>query len=440
MNLLLSVAVAFLGAWVWILSSHGLPQEQLDALQLIHRQIGEEHVEPPDSNELMWAAIEGMVSRCDEHSDFIQPAELAAFEEDTTGRYQGIGIVMATVKAPVVIKFPFANGPSERAGLHVGDRILAVDGEPLEAETSANLHAAARRLLLGPEGTTVTLLVERDGESPFETSVTRGSIHKPSVKWVRMLDAERGIGYLYLKGFQNDSAEEFREALNRLDELAGGKMKGLVIDLRFNRGGLLDEAIPIANVFLPGGTIVSLKRRSSEVIETHEADPALCTRPDLPVVLLVDHGSASASEVVAGALQDHERATVVGVRTYGKGVVQSIYRWKDLDFRLKLTTAHYYTPNGRSIEGNNRRAEDGEAEGGIEPDRVARVNKEEWEVLRTNLYAANEPPERYRDQVRALCEKLGFTYDEPPGPDDDPQLAASLEEIRRIVAEANPSK
>lgn len=443
MNLVLSLAVAVLGAWVWLLSSHRLPRDQLEALQLVHDQIADEYVTPPPSEDLMWSAIEGMVGSLDRHSQFVRPSKVAEFEEDTTGTYAGIGIVMAGV-IPLTVKFPFAGGPAERAGLLVGDRIVAVDGEPLVASDAKELATIARERLLGDAGSPVQLTIERgEGETTekFEQVVVRGNVTKPSIRWVRALDEDRRIGYAYVVGFHKDTTVDLVTAIGDLDALVGGTLGALILDLRFNRGGLLEEAISMANLFVAEGTIVSVKRRDSDSDTNQVAEPDRCARPKLPLVLLVNHDSASASEVVAGALQDHGRATVVGVRTWGKGVVQSIFSWRDLDFRLKLTTAHYYTPNGRSIEGEYRRSEDGEAEGGIAPDRTVAIDKSLRQRLGRALYSANEPPVPYREQVARLSKKLELDPSYPPGPDIDTQLTAALEEARRLLdAAATESK
>ena len=436
MNLVLSLAVVALGSWVWLLSSHRLPGEQLAALELVHDRIAEEYVAPPPSEELMWSAIEGMVNDLDRHSEFVRPSKVARFDEDTTGTYAGIGIVMASV-TPLTVKFPFAGGPAERRGLQVGDRILAVDSEPLEADDPAELATRARERLLGEAGTPVLLSIERgDGDQveKFDQEVVRGTVTKPSVRWVRVVDEQLRIGYAYVSGFQRDTTKQLVAALSDLDELAGGELAALILDLRFDRGGLLEEAITVANLFLAEGTIVSVKRRDRT--DQMIANPEDCIRPQLPLVLLVNEDSASASEVVAGALQDHERARLVGMRTWGKGVVQSIFSWRDLDYRLKLTTAHYYTPDGRSIEGEYRRDEDGDEEGGIAPDVEVPVDKALGQQLGRALYAASEPPAPYRDQVLALASKLDLGAVYPPGTAVDTQLAAAIAEAKQLVGAA----
>jgi carboxyl-terminal processing protease len=431
MNVALGLAVGVLGVWVWLLSSRSLPRAQLDALELVFRQISAESVDPPSGEDLMWSAIEGMVRDVDVYSEFVRPSNVAEFDEDTTGNYVGIGIVIDATPEALVVRFPFADGPSERAELMVGDRLVAVNGQEITGRTPLERRENARQQLLGPAGTEVSVTIQR-GDASFERTIERGNVHTPSVKWARLLDAERGIGYAYVKGFQQNTAGELEAAVDELSARAGGELRALIIDLRFNPGGLLDEAVRMANAFVPRGTIVTLRRRNGEITKVHEADPGQCRWPDLPLVLLVNAKSASASEVFAGAMQDYGRATLLGTRTFGKGVVQSIYSWKGLDFRLKLTTARYFTPNGRSID-RAHRDELGRIEGGIEPDREVAAPDEQQALVRRALYETQEPPARYREAVRELAARIGLEAGDPPGPEGDPQLAAALAQAAELA-------
>lgn len=437
LNLTLVIIVGLLVArtWFW---ERDLPEDQMLALRLVHRQIAEEHVEPPETSDLLWAAIEGMVRSTDQHSRFIRPSNVGAFEEDTTGAYVGIGVKMALDIDPVTVEYPFPGGPSEAAGLQVGDQILAVDGVPLEAGEDEPLLEIARNRLLGPDQSRVRVNIKRGDAAPFETIITRGAVQTASVRWARLADVEQGIGYIYLRSFQHNSSNEVAAALRHLqsEAAATGGLRALIFDLRFNRGGLLEQAVAVTNLFLREGTIVSLKRRDAE-IERHIASPADSLAPELPLVLLVDEESASASEVFAGALQDHNRAVLVGTRTFGKGLVQSIYRWEDLNFRLKLTTAHYYTPKGRSIERTNRRPEDGASPGGLEPNEVVEIEETARTSIRNILEHRSEPPRQYRDQVRVLATQLKLEQPTPLGPDEDLQLAAALAAASRRASQAS---
>ncbi len=427
---LLTILATTLAINLWSLALPGLPRAESEAMKLVYNQILEDYVEPRDGSDLMFSAIEGMVDGLDKHSEFIRPAKVRSFEEATTGTYEGIGIVM--VPRARTILFPFSQGPAELAGFRVGDKIMAVDGASLEDVPAKQLNAKIRKLLLGPPSSTVTVSIKRDSDAQLDLEVTRSDIQKPSVKWARLLDPEQRLGYIYLSRFQQDSSTELDLALEHLHKHATGELHGLILDLRFNRGGLLDEAVALTSRFLRKGTIVTLKSRGSHEIERHEAKTEDCAFPELPLVILMNSASASASEVTAGALQDHGRARVVGTRSYGKGVVQSIFRWQGTDFRLKLTTSHYYTPNGRSIERQMRREEDGDAEGGIDPDREVLVSDKERQNLRDALGDWEVPP-RWQDDARELCMRLSIDYPQPLPIDQDKQLAEALDELRSFV-------
>jgi len=396
-----------------------LPEPQATALGLVHQEIVRSHVEPQDPQVLLDRAIAGMVKGLDPYSEYVPPQAVSAFEEDTTGSYQGIGMVPMPGEV-LVVRFPMPGGPAERAGLLPGDLILKVDGKAVAAPD-------AIKLLRGPSGSQVVITIRR-GSDEREVTVERGDVQKRSVKWARLLDAGEGLGYLYITDFHRDTAGEFARAVAALQALRPEGLRGLIIDLRFNGGGLLNECVELCRQLIPEGNIVSTKRRGSEV-ERYDARREACTLPDLPLVVLVNGHSASASEVMAGALQDHKRAAIVGVRTYGKGYVNTIYSWKNLPFRLKLTTAHYYTPSGRNIErphGTKRPAPD---EGGIIPDTAVDMDDKAAEDIYRHLYET-EVPERYRAAVAAVADELGVTLPDLRGPDQDPQLAAALTELR----------
>lgn len=413
-----------------------LPEPELEMLRLVHSRVMSDHVEAQDARRLLERAAAGMVSGLDRYSRFIPAAEVEAFERVTTGSYEGIGIQMAPGSMPPAVLFPHPDGPAERAGLQVGDRILAVDGHPLEGDDAGHGLAEARRLILGHAGTRVRLQIGRGGQPPFEVECERGPVQTASTRWTRVVDERDGIGYVQLHAFQRVSTTELDQELAHLRAVTPGELRALILDLRGNSGGLLDQGIGIANRFLARGNIVTLKERGGRSTP-HEADPAQCRDPELPLVLLVDGDSASASEVVAAALQDHQRARVVGTRTYGKGMVQTIFRWRGLDFRLKLTTSHYFTPNGRSLEGT-RPGNGGPQTGGVQPDRVVELSREAAERVRTVLQE-NTPyvPRRYQAAAHALATELELVLPEPPGPEGDEQLAAAIEECRALIGAGN---
>ncbi|MCA8943374.1 MAG: S41 family peptidase [Planctomycetes bacterium] len=406
-----------------------LPAEQLDALRLVHHAILEDYVFARDGEELMYAAIDGMVASLDRYCRFVPPEEVRSFETDEiTGTYEGIGVQLAPSDSAMIVNWPFVDGPAERAGVHVGDELLAADGVKLENVRDGVQH------LLGPAGSTVRIRIRR-GEQELELAIERGSVQKRPIRWARLVGPDANIGYLHIVEFQRGMTVAFDAAVERLRERAGGELAGLVVDLRSNPGGLLTEAVALSNRFLESGLIVSLKRRDGEVVESHSAEAAKCTLPELRTAVLIDRNSASASEVFCAALQDHDRASLVGERTYGKGVVQQIYSWPNRDFRLKMTSSHYYTPNGRNISKTLRREDDDSSDpGGIDPD-VAVPLTREIGIATAHALGRPEPPEKYSTEVAALAERLGVEFQTGVHGTDDACLAAAIELLRAPPAE-----
>lgn len=416
-----------------------LPSDEVRALRIVHDQILREHVTPHEPDALLRAAIAGMVKSVDRYSAFVPPDAVGEFERDTTGAYQGVGITLAPATTPATVYYVLSGGPAERAGLRVGDRIERIDDEDATQWAKDEVIGKARERLLGKPGTSVRLSLRALDDTRREVVIERGSVQQHSIKWVRWLDQAEGLGYVYLSTFQKQTPEELDAALSQLG--AEATLRGLVLDLRDNSGGLLDECVAVANRFLVGGNILSLRKRGGVEISRFDANPALATHQDLPLVLLVDGDSASASEVLAGALQDHHRAQLVGERTFGKGVVQSIFRWEGLDFRLKLTTAHYYTPSGRCIEGHLGNTDDGgdrgaKPKGGLEPDVVVALPAAQARDVPARL-AGYDIPAPYKAAARALAAALAFRGElEPAGPDADDQLEKALELLRTQVRDA----
>jgi len=410
-----------------------LPRAQLDALAIVHREIARSHVDPQDQETLLEAAIAGMVQSLDPYSRYVPPAEAAAYEEQNSGAYVKIGADFRALGDEVVLWFPLAGGPAERAGLHPGDVLLAVDGVALTAPGMRENYVARVR---GEAGAPVTLRLRR-GDREFDAPIARGEVHRPCVAWTHRLPGEDALGYLLVTDFQPDAADEALAAIDGL--LRDGPLRGLVVDLRGNGGGSLLACVDLANAFVPDGLIVSQTRRDSEVVERLEAKPERCRFPTLPVVVLVDAESASASEVFAGALQDRGRAVVVGERTHGKGCVNTIYAWEERDFRLKLTTGRYRTPNGRDIERRLHRANgDGAASadsdaGGIAPDVAAALLAPQRQTARAALRAP-EPPAAHREACAQLAQQRGLRPPTPPRADDDAQLAAAVTTLRARAA------
>jgi carboxyl-terminal processing protease len=421
------------------------PMPQRRALDLVYDEIMRNHVEKQDGQELLDRAISAMAGKLDEYSQYIPPSRVAQYEEMSTGRYEGVGLLQVMYGEDLVVQFPFEGGPADRAGVMPGDRILAVDGTAVASLPLATRSEQARNLVRGPADSDVKLRLGR-GDQEVELLVHRGSVQRSSVKWAHLAAPTDGLGYIYVADFHRGVADELLAAIERLQaqsQQAQTPLRGLILDLRFNPGGNLDDCVTMARTFQPTGTIVSTRRRN-EVLESHEAKRELCKFPDLPLVVLVNENSASAAEVFAGCLQDHHRAALVGTRTYGKGVVNTVYTWKDLPFRLKLTTAHYFTPSGRNIEGhslansknateNGHATPDPEKQGGILPDAVVKTTKEQQQALLLGLDAF-ELPTKHRAAFQALVDKYKAVVPAPPQPDTDPQLQKALEVLRERIA------
>jgi carboxyl-terminal processing protease len=300
------------------------------------------YVDSLPRDDLYAKAVAGMLDELgDPYSVFLVPERLSKLNENTSGTYGGLGIQIDVRDGFIIIIAPLPGTPAERAGIQSGDRIIAIDGRPTEGLTADEAMNALR----GRKGTRVALIVERPGVTerlPF--LITRAEIRNHPVRYSMMLD--ESIGYVDVRLFSEATAEELREAVTRLRDRG---MRTLIMDLRSNPGGLLEQGIAVSDLFLDRGQrVVSMKGRAYGATREFR-DGAPQPWPDLPIVALVNEHSASASEIVAGALQDHDRALIIGETTYGKGSAQSVYHLGE-DGALKLTTARWYTPVGRSIQ------------------------------------------------------------------------------------------
>lgn len=308
--------------------------------------VQESYVDPVEDEELIYGAIQGMLRDLDPHTTFLRPGEYQKLREDTAGEFGGLGIELEEEGASVRVTRVHEGGPAERAGLLANDQIVSVDGEPARQMSFSSLVKRVR----GLPGTRVVLGVHREGWSaPHEIPLIRRQVRIPSVEG-ELLPGD--VAHVRIRSFQERTDEELARVLEALRGPTEARRRrpfaGLVLDLRDNPGGLLEEGVKVADRFLRAGKIVRTAGRDPRHIEEHRAHPE-DTEPDYPMTVLVNEGSASASEIVAGALQDHARARVVGTRTYGKGSVQTLYGL-DNGAGLKLTIARYYTPSGRSIQ------------------------------------------------------------------------------------------
>lgn len=367
-----------------------------DALRLM----SERHVDGPSSETLVFEAIRGMTNSADSYSDFIDPYEYARFREENEGQYVGIGFVVYNEGPPVTVLYPFENSPAKAAGLQPGDRIIAVDG--VDCTGLSHDDVIGRIKLENGEGKSVRLTVRRWTEpdqpvaEPIELEVVRDNIERDSVFDAHLVDPAAGIGYARIAAFQEHTAKELGAALKRLaDECRAqdSTLRAVVLDLRRNRGGLLDQAVDAASLFLnPGETVVLTEGRTDDANQTYAATAAAGRFSDLKLAILTDRSTASASEVLAGALQDHLRAVLVGQQTFGKGMVQSVIPRRyviDGEERLaliKITTSRYVTPSGRAIDKHK----------GLTPDVFAALPSEVDRLLDRHFQDREIPAETWR--------------------------------------------
>jgi carboxyl-terminal processing protease len=320
------------------------PYRPLDVFSDVLAHIENSYVEEVSEKDLVYGAIEGMMSRLDPHSIFMRPDVYKQMREDTIGEFDGLGLELTMQDGDLTVVSPVADSPGERAGIRPGDKVLSIDGA---ATKDLSLGEAIRRMK-GAAGSKVVLEIMRaEFSSPQKLTLVRDRIRTQSVD-MKVLDAERRYAYVRIRAFQERTDRNLAKALEDARAALHGQIRGLVLDLRNNPGGLLDQAVRVSDVFLPSGVIVSTAgrgKRNVEVERAREKD----TEPAYPMIALVNKGTASASEIVAGALQDHGRAVIMGTQTFGKGSVQTIIELED-GSGLKLTVARYYTPKNRSIQ------------------------------------------------------------------------------------------
>ncbi len=319
--------------------------ESLDALRAfieVYEHIKGEYVEEIDDQTLLNDAINGMLTKLDPHSGYLKPRDVSSLRDSTSGSFGGIGIEMDVIDGLIEVIAPIDDSPASRAGIVAKDIITHVDDEPVR---DISLQEAIE-ILRGPLGSAVTLGILREIEGqPQEVivSLERAIIRVTSVKHEML---PHGIGYLRISQFQNRTGPDLIKAISNFQ--SQGEFNGLILDLRNNPGGVLTAAIEVTDAFINGGLIVSTKGRDEFLDSKYEATNETILA-DQPIVVLINGGSASAAEIVAGALQDHERAVLIGTPSFGKGSVQTILALEN-EYALKLTTALYYTPNGRSIQ------------------------------------------------------------------------------------------
>lgn len=319
-----------------------LPLSDLRKFAEVFGRIKDAYVEEVDDRQLLESAIKGMLSDLDPHSTYLAPKDYERLEESTSGEFGGLGIEVGMEDGFIKVISPIDDTPAQKAGVQAGDLIVKLGDRPVKG---MSLEEAVK-LMRGKPGSVLTLTIVRDGQSaPIEIDVERAIIKVTSIK-SRMI--ENGYGYVRITQFQADSGSQFTQALKDLEKEYGSELDGLVIDLRNNPGGILQAAVEASDALLDEGLIVYTEGRiqSSRLRFNAKAGEVM---PDTPIVVLINGGSASASEIMAGALQDQKRAVIMGTQSFGKGSVQTVIPL-DETHAIKMTTARYYTPDGRSIQ------------------------------------------------------------------------------------------
>ena len=380
-----------------------------------------------NSSQLTDDALKGMLSRLDPHSSYMTEPEFRQSMEDMNGKFGGVGLKISDHNGLPTVISPIDGTPAARAGVQPGDAIVSVDGQSTHGADLMEVVGKIR----GKPDTTVKLTIVRGDKSPFDVPLTRQVIEVHSVK--SKLEPD-DIGYVRISEFGQDTPNELRQAISTLKRDTGGKLAGLVLDLRDDPGGLLSSAVDVSSDFLNGGTVVSIRGRNSSDDQSFKAPATSALLPNTPMVVLVNGASASASEIVAGALQDRHRATVMGTQSFGKGSVQSIITIKDHG-ALRLTTALYYTPSGRSIQ-----------EDGITPDIVVQAPKDQqvanslvWREGQLHGAFANPGP-LTKSNGGSNAKHASVETASPPikeeliGTDRDAQLTAALNRLERPPA------
>jgi len=320
----------------------GLPLETVRTLSEVFDKIKHNYVEDVEDKALLDSAISGMLTGLDPHSTYLDAKAFEELRVGTTGEFGGLGIVVGMEDGFVKVISPIDDTPAQRAGVKAGDLIIRLDEKPVKGMSLDD----AVKMMRGKRGTEIELtIVRKDEDQPLKFNITRDRIRVKSVK-TRML--EPGYAYVRISQFQERTGKELHNAISKLKKENKGQLKGVVLDLRNNPGGLLDASVMVSDTFLDRGTVVSVKGRTEDNKLSQAATPGDILK-GAPMVVLVNEGSASASEIVAGALQDHKRAVIMGQKTFGKGSVQTVIPLGN-NSALKLTTARYYTPSGRSIQ------------------------------------------------------------------------------------------
>ena len=415
---------ALVGAMAWSAPedrSRGDIYRQLELFADVLARVEQDYVTEIDDEEAIEAAIQGMLASLDPHSSYMNASEYREMQTQTRGEYGGLGIEVTSEDGVVRVVSPIDGTPAARAGIQAGDYLTAIDGESIVGLT---LNEAVRRMR-GQSGTTITVTVAREGVDPFDVTLTREIIN---VRAVTARVEGGDIGVIRISTFNERTGDMLQDAIRQVKREAGGRLRGVVVDLRNNPGGLLDQAIEVSDAFLDGGEVVSTRGRQPEDVQRYNA-----RRGDdlagVPVAVLINGASASAAEIVAGALQDRNRALIVGTDSFGKGSVQTVIPLQGgRDGALRLTTARYYTPAGRSIQG-----------AGITPDMEVAARRVDPERLQRLGISEADLPNALNNESGAQRRGVHVPEDQPPenwDADEDYQLKRAMDFLRQgTVAE-----
>ncbi len=397
---------------------------QLNLFGDVFERVRADYVEKPDDSKLIEAAINGMLAGLDPHSSYMEPKAFRDMQVQTRGEFGGLGIEVTMEDGLIKVVAPIDDTPAAKAGVMANDIITKLDDEQVQGLT---LNQAVEKMR-GPEGTKIKLTIMRKGQDkPVEVSITRARIQ---VRSVRSRPEGEDVGYIRISQFNEQTTDGLKRAFADIAaKIPNEKLKGYVLDLRNNPGGLLDQAISVSDAFLEKGEIVSTRGRNADETQRFSARSGDLTKGK-PIIILINGGSASASEIVAGALQDHKRATLIGTRSFGKGSVQTIIPLGSNNGALRLTTARYFTPSGRSIQAK-----------GITPD--IEVLQEVPDELKARTDTKGESSLRGHLKGDGT-EQTGSQSYVPPDPKNDKALTEALNLIRGIATHAayppNPKK
>jgi carboxyl-terminal processing protease len=404
-----------IGLWSNAYAAAADTYRQLNLFGDVFERVRADYVEKPDDAKLIESAINGMLAGLDPHSSYMEPKAFRDMQVQTRGEFGGLGIEVTMEDGLIKVVAPIDDTPAHKAGVMANDIITKLDEEQVQGLT---LNQAVEKMR-GPVNTKIKLTIMRKGQDkPVEVSITRDIIRVRAVR----SRVEDDIGYIRVTQFNEQTTENLKRAITELqNQIAADKLKGYVLDLRNNPGGLLDQAISVSDAFLERGEIVSTRGRNAEETQRFSARAGDLTKGK-PVIVLINGGSASASEIVAGALQDHKRATLIGTRSFGKGSVQTIIPLGAGNGALRLTTARYYTPSGKSIQAKGI-SPDIEVLQDVPEELKARTDTKGESSLRGHLKADGE-------------EQTGSQSYIPPDPKNDKALKYAFDLIRGITTHA----